>query len=103
MEPINFFDLHLFDQFHYLAGMTLFVTKYTSLFFLKLLSKSGWMIFNTGYRILARGFGFLFSGNDNNQNHDDDVGEDWDFGDVEQQQPNAQYQNQPGRRQGPPN
>ena len=85
MEPVNFFDLHLLDQFHYMGGMALFMAKYASLFFWKLFSKSGWMILNTGYRILARGFGFLFSNNDNNQNNDDDVGEDWDFGDVEQQ------------------
>ena len=41
------------------------------------------MIVNTGYRMMIRGLEFLFPGNDNNQNHDDDVGEDWDFGDVE--------------------
>jgi hypothetical protein len=99
MQPVNFFDLHLLDQCHYMGGMGLFITKYASLFFLKLVHRTGWMILNTGYRILARGFGFLFSGNDNNQNHEDEVGEEWDFGDVEQQQqPNAFQQNHPVRR-----
>ena len=88
MVPINFFDLFLMDQFHYVAGMTWFMAKYTSIFFLKLISRSGWMILNTGYRMMMRGLEILFPGNDNNMNHDDDVGEDWDFGDVEHMQPN---------------
>ena len=65
--------------------MSVFVAKYTSLFFLQLISKSGWMILNTGYRLMVRGIGFLFPGNDNNQYHDDEMGEDWDFDDVEHQ------------------